>query len=123
MGRPATITMSMRELDRCKVIEAVVQDGLMVWRAAEKLGISKRLGELVQIDGTDHAWFEGRAPVCTLQAFHRPGYSTGGSCMPARTFNLSTPLQPLVAPITWRGLKLAASRVASEPIKAGQVSV
>ncbi|ULX54067.1 hypothetical protein A9P79_19285 [Cupriavidus taiwanensis] len=42
MGRPDTITMSMRELDRCKVIQAVVEDGLMVWRAAEKLGISKR---------------------------------------------------------------------------------
>jgi len=42
MGRPDTITMSMRELDRCKVIEAVVRDGLMVWRAAEKLGISRR---------------------------------------------------------------------------------
>ena len=25
--------MSMRELDRCKVIQAVVEDGLMVWRA------------------------------------------------------------------------------------------
>jgi len=144
--------MSLRELDRCKVIEAVVQDGLMVWRAAEKLGISRRqverlakryrqdgpqglmprrwgrpghnqlppgleararglirdryadfgptlavetvrwimvdagfwvprkqrrprvhqprnrqacLGELVQIDGSDHAWFEDRAPACT----------------------------------------------------------
>ena len=40
MPKPETITMSMRELDRCKVIEAIVQDGLMVWRAAEKLGIS-----------------------------------------------------------------------------------
>ncbi|MFS8981030.1 ISNCY family transposase [Cupriavidus necator] len=169
MGRPDTITMSMRELDRCKVIQAVVQDGLMVWRAAEKLGISKRqverlvqryrqygpqglvsrkwgqpghnqllpglesrvrglirdsyadfgptlaceklrerhgieispacvrrimidagfwvprrqrppkvhqprnrracLGELVQIDGSDHAWFEDRAPACTLLVF------------------------------------------------------
>ena len=169
MGRPDTITMSMRELDRCKVIEAVVQDGLMVWRAAEKLGISRRqverlvqryrqdgprglvsrkwgqpghnqlppglesrvrglirdsyadfgptlaweklrerhgieispacvrrimidagfwvprklrppkvhqprnrracLGELVQIDGSDHAWFEDRAPACTLLVF------------------------------------------------------
>lgn len=43
MGRPDTITMSMRELDRCKVIQSVVEDdGLMVWRAAEKLGISRR---------------------------------------------------------------------------------
>ncbi|AMP39926.1 hypothetical protein LBM2029_20315 (plasmid) [Ralstonia solanacearum] len=169
MGRPDTITMSMRELDRCKVIQAVVDDGLMVWRAAEKLGISKRqverlvlryredgpqglcsrkwgqpghhqlppglesrvcglirdsyadfgptlaaeklrerhgieiskacvrrimidagfwvprrqrppkvhqprnrracLGELVQIDGSDHAWFEDRAPACTLLVY------------------------------------------------------
>ena len=26
-------------------------------------------GELVQIDGSDHAWFEGRAPACTLLVF------------------------------------------------------
>lgn len=169
MGRPDTITMSMRELDRCKVIQAVVDDGLMVWRAAEKLDISKRqverlvqryrqhgprglvsrkwgqpghrqlppglesrvcglirdsyadfgptlaaeklrerhgvelspacvrrimidagfwiprklrppkvhqprnrracLGELIQIDGSDHRWFEERAPACTLLVY------------------------------------------------------
>jgi len=27
------------------------------------------LGELVQIDGSDHAWFEDRAPKCTLLVF------------------------------------------------------
>ena len=27
------------------------------------------LGELVQLDGSPHAWFEGRAPACTLIAF------------------------------------------------------
>lgn len=27
------------------------------------------LGELIQIDGSDHAWFEGRAPKCTLLVF------------------------------------------------------
>jgi Winged helix-turn helix len=27
------------------------------------------VGELVQIDGSDHAWFEGRRPRCTLIAF------------------------------------------------------
>jgi hypothetical protein len=27
------------------------------------------LGELVQIDGSEHAWFEDRAPACTLLAF------------------------------------------------------
>ncbi|MCT9119120.1 ISNCY family transposase [Cupriavidus gilardii] len=49
MGRADTITMTMRELDRCKVVQAVVEDGLMVWRAAEKLGLSRRQVErLVQ---------------------------------------------------------------------------
>uniref|UniRef100_UPI003F49A035 ISNCY family transposase n=1 Tax=Cupriavidus yeoncheonensis TaxID=1462994 RepID=UPI003F49A035 len=168
MPKPETITMTMRELDRLKVIQAVV-DGLAVWRAAEKLGLSRRqverlvlryqedgpsglgsrkrgrdsnrqlppglearvrglirdsyadfgptlaaeklrerhgidlatetvrrimidagfwvprklrppkvhqprnrracLGELVQIDGSDHAWFEDRAPTCTLLVY------------------------------------------------------
>jgi hypothetical protein len=27
------------------------------------------LGELVQIDGSDHAWFEARAPVCTVLVY------------------------------------------------------
>ena len=27
------------------------------------------VGELVQIDGSPHAWFEGRAPACTLLVF------------------------------------------------------
>lgn len=27
------------------------------------------LGELIQIDGSDHAWFEDRAPACTLLVF------------------------------------------------------
>ncbi|QBY55363.1 ISNCY family transposase (plasmid) [Cupriavidus oxalaticus] len=169
MRKPETITMTMRELDRLKVIQAVVDHGLAVWRAAEKLGLSRRqverlvlryhedgpcglgsrkrgrdsnrqlppglesrvrglirdsyadfgptlaaeklrerhgidlatetvrrimidagfwvprklrppkvhqprnrracLGELVQIDGSDHAWFEDRAPACTLLVF------------------------------------------------------
>lgn len=28
-----------------------------------------RFGELIQIDGSPHDWFEGRAPKCTLQVF------------------------------------------------------
>ncbi|MFK4441041.1 transcriptional regulator GlxA family with amidase domain [Caballeronia udeis] len=36
------ITMTMRELDRLKVIEAVIEERLMLWRAAERLGISRR---------------------------------------------------------------------------------
>lgn len=169
MAQPGTITMSMRELDRLKVIQAVIEERLMPWRAAERLGLSRRqverlanryrcegaaglvsrrrgrpgnhqlpvnlcpqalalireryadfgptlaceklhechgitlsketvrhlmtdaglwiprrqrppkiyqprarracLGELIQIDGSDHRWFEERAPQCTLLVY------------------------------------------------------
>ncbi|SAL72979.1 integrase catalytic subunit [Caballeronia cordobensis] len=42
MSEIETITMSMREVDRLKVIEAVVDGRLMPWRAAERLGMSRR---------------------------------------------------------------------------------
>lgn len=42
MPMPESITMTMRELDRFKVIQAVVEQGLPIWRAAEKLGLSRR---------------------------------------------------------------------------------
>ena len=42
MTRTGTITMSMQELDRLKVIEAVAEARLMTWRAAERLGLSRR---------------------------------------------------------------------------------
>ena len=169
MDRNGMITMSTHELDRLKAIQAVADGLLMPWRAAERLGISRRqverltsryriegatglisrkreqpsnhqlpagladhalaiireryadfgptlaceklreshgltlaaetvrhlmteaglwiprkqrppkihqprnrrscLGELIQIDGSDHRWFEERAPACTLLVF------------------------------------------------------
>ncbi len=169
MAKPGCITMSMRELDRVKVIEAVIERRLKHYQAAERLGLSARqitrivdrylqfgaagiasrhrgkasnhqlpanitaraialirahyadfgptlaceklrechgiklaketvrrlmieanlwvpkrqcppkiyqprnrrscLGELIQIDGSDHDWFEGRGPACTLLAY------------------------------------------------------
>jgi transposase len=42
MSEIETITMSMREVDRLKVVEAVVDGRLMTWRAAERLGMSRR---------------------------------------------------------------------------------
>jgi Helix-turn-helix domain len=169
MAPSGTITMTMREIDRLKVIQAVVDGMLMPWRAAERLHLSRRqverlcvryrddgvagltsrkrarpsnhqlppglaghalaliaerypdfgptfaceklreahdlilsaetvrhlmtdaglwiprkqrppkiyqprsrracLGELIQIDGSDHRWFEDRAPACTLLVF------------------------------------------------------
>lgn len=47
-----------------------------IWRAGKKRTAlhpprerRPRLGELVQIDGSPHDWFEGRGPRCTLIAF------------------------------------------------------
>ena len=40
----ATITMSMREADRLKTIQAVVDRMLRVGQAAERLGLSRRQG-------------------------------------------------------------------------------
>nr|WP_254599933.1 ISNCY family transposase [Cupriavidus gilardii] len=50
------VTMSGRELDRFKVIEAVVRGELKPWRAAEKLGLSTRqIGRLANRFRTDGA--------------------------------------------------------------------
>lgn len=52
MRNAETITMTMRELDRLKVIQAVVELGLPVWRAAEKLSLSRR--QKLNLDGNDN---------------------------------------------------------------------
>ena len=52
MSEIETITMTMREVDRLKVVEAVVDGRLMTWRAAERLGMSRREVErLAQVVG------------------------------------------------------------------------
>ncbi|MCO5397881.1 hypothetical protein [Ralstonia soli] len=43
MPKPETITMTMRELDRFKVIQAVADQGLAIWRAAERQRLINRL--------------------------------------------------------------------------------
>jgi Winged helix-turn helix len=62
----------------------VSRETLRGWMVADGLWLDRRarlpsphqprrrrecLGELVQIDGSEHAWFEGRSPGCTLLAF------------------------------------------------------
>jgi hypothetical protein len=42
MAATERITMTMRELERYKVIEAVVDGMLKPWRAAERLGLTTR---------------------------------------------------------------------------------
>lgn len=63
---------------------SVSHETLRQWMIADGLWVDRRhrqpsphqprrrrecLGELVQIDGSEHAWFEDRGPVCTLLAF------------------------------------------------------
>ncbi len=52
----------------------MVADGLWIKRQDRRKVHQPRnrrdcLGELVQIDGSDHRWFEGRGPKCTLLVF------------------------------------------------------
>lgn len=42
MDRTGMITMSMREVDRLRAIQSVVDGRLMPWREAERLGLSRR---------------------------------------------------------------------------------
>ena len=48
------VSLSMRELDRLKVIEAVAEDRLMPWRAAERLGLTVRQVERLVIRYREH---------------------------------------------------------------------
>ena len=68
------------ELDGIKVsVEMVwrIQIGLRLWRPKPRRARRvfqlrerrPRIGELIQIDGSPHDWFEGRAPRCTLIVF------------------------------------------------------
>jgi transposase len=73
-------TEKLLELDGIKVsVEMVrrIQIGLRLWRPKTRRARRvfqlrerrPRFGELIQIDGSPHDWFEGRAPRCTLIVF------------------------------------------------------
>jgi len=63
------------ELSRETVRKLMTEVGLWIPRRQRPATICQPrnrrhcLGELVQIDGSDHAWFEGRAPACTLLVY------------------------------------------------------
>jgi len=76
-------TLACEKLRECHGIELAVETVRTLMRAAG-LWIPRRerpprvhqprnrracLGELIQIDGSDHRWFEERAPACTLLVF------------------------------------------------------
>ncbi len=59
----------------------LIEDGLWLSRKQRRTFHQPRLrcecyGELVQIDGSDHYWFEDRAPPCTLLVFIDDATST-----------------------------------------------
>ncbi len=62
-------------ISRESVRKLMVEEGMWVVRRAKKVGVHQMrerracLGELVQIDGSEHDWFEGRGPRCTLLVF------------------------------------------------------
>jgi hypothetical protein len=77
---PAFATEKLSEVHGCKVS----RETLRGWMIADGLWVDRRhrlpsphqprrrrdcLGELVQIDGSEHAWFEARGEACTLLAF------------------------------------------------------
>jgi len=77
---PTLAAEKLAELHGC----TVSRETLRGWMVADGLWLDRRarlpsphqprrrrecLGELVQIDGSEHAWFEGRGPGCTLLAF------------------------------------------------------
>ncbi len=63
------------QLSRESVRKLMIAEGLWKPRRAKKSAVHQMrerracLGELVQIDGSDHAWFEARGERCTLLVF------------------------------------------------------
>lgn len=63
------------QLSRESVRKMMIAEGLWKPRRAKKSAVHQMrerracLGELVQIDGSDHAWFEARGERCTLLVF------------------------------------------------------
>lgn len=63
------------ELSRESVRRIMIEEGLWKPRRAKKPSAHQMrerracFGELVQIDGSDHAWFEDRGPKCTLLVY------------------------------------------------------
>ncbi|NBB81240.1 MAG: ISNCY family transposase [Verrucomicrobia bacterium] len=69
------------KVSRETVRKWMVEDGMWLSRKQRRVLHQPRLrrecfGELIQIDGSDHRWFEDRAPPCTLLVFIDDATST-----------------------------------------------
>jgi len=78
--RPTLAHEKLVELDGLKISDESVRQLMIVeglWKAkkARKAAVHQMrerracFGELIQVDGSPHDWFEGRAPACTLLVF------------------------------------------------------
>src|SRR6202021_1188416 len=64
------VLMSKRELNRIDVLARLDGRRLTTLGAAQRLRPrGAHVGELIQIAGSDHRWFEDRAAPCTLLVF------------------------------------------------------
>jgi len=63
------------KISRESVRKLMIAEGMWKSKRAKQPSVHQMrerracLGELVQIDGSDHAWFEGRGPKCTLLVY------------------------------------------------------
>jgi transposase len=63
------------QISRESVRRIMIAEGIWKPKRAKQSAVHQMrerracFGELVQIDGSDHAWFEGRAPKCTLLVY------------------------------------------------------
>ena len=73
------VTLTMRELDRLKVIQAIVEMGLKPWRAAERLGLSVRQVERLTVRYRSRVPRLGKVPRSAFDA-HRPPRTVETTC-------------------------------------------
>src|SRR5205814_3254720 len=77
---PTLAGEKLAQLHDCRVSREtlrkwMIEDGLWLDRRRRLPPVHQprnrrsRIGELIQIDGSDHDWFEGRAPRCSLIAY------------------------------------------------------
>lgn len=78
--RPTLAHEKLVELEKLRISaesvrQLMIAEGLWKAKKARKVAVHQLrerracFGELVQIDGSSHDWFEGRAPACTLLVF------------------------------------------------------
>jgi hypothetical protein len=64
------LTLSVESVRQIMIAEELWKPRKVKRKAVHQMRLRRAcLGELVQIDGSPHAWFEGRGPACTLLVY------------------------------------------------------